>query len=267
MLAVLAYRAADVVAGVLPARAADALAVLIARAAYALHLPARRFLEANLSRVLPGLPATRRRALGRAAFVSFARGFARFLRGPHPLPPGRVRIEGAEHLALARASGRGVILLSAHVGDWELGAACIASQGIPLHLAARRQREGAIEALFARRRLSDGVRVLPAEARFVLGAAALRRGEWIALMADRAPARAHATSVCAWAAALARRTGALVLPAVCVSEPDGSRVLRIEAPIPPARCREGAFADTLRGWLERWPGQWAAFEPVPEGIA
>jgi len=264
MLAVLAYRAADVVAGVLPASVADALASLLARVAWLLRPPARRALESNLERLLPALTPGRRRVLARQSFVSFARGFARFLRGP-AAGPGRLRIEGAEHLAAARASGRGVILLSAHLGDWELGAASIAALGVTLHIAARRQSANAIEEVFARRRRASGLRVLPGGGRFATGALALRRGEWIALMADRAPRRAAGRSVCAWAAALAHRTGALVLPAVCVTE-GGARVLRIEPPLPPARCREGAFRDTLRGWLERWPGQWAAFEPLPAGL-
>ncbi len=263
MLAVLAYRTAAVVAGTLPANIADRLASALARAAFALRVPAREALEANLARVLPALSPVDRRATARAAFGSFALAFARFLRGPG----GEVRVVGREHLEAARASGRGVIVLSAHLGDWEQGAARLAAEGLTLHIAARPHADAAIERLFAARRAHAGVRVLPSSSVATQGAAALRRGEWLALMADRGAARSGGASVCAWAAALAQRTGALVLPAVCVRDDSGANVLRIEAPLSPVRCRDGAFRDTMREWLSQSAGQWAAFEPLPEGLA
>jgi lauroyl/myristoyl acyltransferase len=95
----------------------------------------------------------------------------------------------------------------------------------------------------------------------------LRRGGWVALMADRGAARSGGASVCAWAAALAQRTGSLLLPAVFVRGADGVLRLHVEAPLEPAACRDGAFRDTMLGWLSRWPDQWAAFESLPEGLA
>ncbi len=264
MLAVLAYRAAAAGAEVLPVPVADALAAGIARATFAARVPARRALEANLARVLPEMAPRRRRAVARQAFVSFALSFTRFLRRHEPLRD--VPVHGAAHLEAARASGRGVIVLSAHLGDWESGAAALAARGLPLHVLARPQAAAAVQALFGARRESAGVHALSARAIYAETAAALRRGEWVALMADRGAVRG-AGSVCAWAAALAERTGALVLPAVCVREPGGELALRVEPALDPARCREGAFRVTLRDWLARWPGQWAAFEPLPEGIA
>jgi len=160
-----------------------------------------------------------------------------------------------------------VILLSAHVGDWEQGAERLAAEGLIVHLAARAHASGAVERLFAERRAAAGVRVLPPTSIYAGAAAALRRGECVALMADRGAARAGGASVCAWAAALAQRTGAVVLPAVCVSGPEGRAVLILEPPLSPQRCRDGAFRDTMRGWLGRWAGQWAAFEALPDGVA
>jgi len=264
MITILGYRIAAALARVLPARVADALAALLASAAFACRVPARRALEENLARLLPRVPAGERRRHARRAFESFARSFAGFLRGAEP---SRVRVEGAGHLEAALASGRGVIVLSAHLGDWEEGAAAIASRGGRLHLAARAQPHGPVAALFAARRGAAGVRALPAGALLPAASGVLRRGEWLALMADRSPARGNGASVCAWAAALAQRTGALVLPAVCVRERDGGHRLCVEAPIDPAQCRDGAFRDAMRRWLERWPDQWAAFEALPEGLA
>jgi KDO2-lipid IV(A) lauroyltransferase len=266
MLAVLAYRTAALLAGVLPAGAVAALARGLARVAFLLRVPARRALERNLASVQPEVPARGRRARARQAFESFALAFARFLRAE----PGGRRAEvvlGREHLEAARASERGVIVLSAHLGDWEGGAAALAAEGLPVQLAAAPHRAGAIERLFARRRAAAGVGALPEAGRFAAFAGALRRRGWVALMADRGAKRSGDASVCSWAAALAERTGALVLPAVCVRDEHGRLALCIEPPLSPERCRAGAFRATMRAWLERWPGQWAAFERLPKGLA
>ena len=267
MLAVLAYRAAAAGAGVLPAPVADALAAALARLSFAARVPARAALEDNLRRVLPALAPGDRRDCARGAFVSFALAFTRFLRrrggeSRQPLP-----VVGREHLDAARASGRGVIVLSAHVGDWESGAAAIAAEGLPLHLAARPQASRSIDRLFAARRSAVGVGVLPVTSAFASMASVLRRREWVALMADRGTSAGGGASICAWAAVLAQRTGALVLPVVCVRDERGALALHVEAPLTPDRCRDGAFRETLLSWLSRWPEQWAAFEPLPRGLA
>ncbi len=267
MLAVLAYRTAAAVACVLPAALTDALASALARLAFHARVPARATLERNLERVLPAADNRARVACARSSFVAFALAFARFLRAGGRRDGAEAVVVGRHHLEAARADGRGVILLSAHLGDWERGAALLAAEGLAVHVAARPHAEPGVERLFATRRAAAGVRVLPAGSLYASAAAALRRGDCVALMADRGTARAGGASVCAWAAALAQRTGAVVLPAVCVRGGDGRAVLRFESPIPPARCRDGAFRATMRGWLRDWAGQWAAFEPLPEGIA
>lgn len=249
----------------LPARVADALGVLAARLSFAMRPPARRALEANLARLLG--PDARIREAAREAFEQFALAFTDFLRLERS-DPGCERdlvVHGREHLDAARASGRGVILISAHLGNWERGAAWIASQGPALHVVARPHRSRGVERLFQRRRRSWGVQRLSDSPLWRAAAGALRRREWVALMADRGVPGAHG-SVCAWAAALSRRTGALVLPAVMVRLPDRRYATFIEPALPPERVRTLAFRDTLRQYLVRYPGQWCAFEPLPEGL-
>ena len=101
-------------------------------------------------------------------------------------------------------------------------------------------------------------------------AEALRRREWVALMADRGARNesgAGRASVCAWAAALARRTRALVLPAVIVRLPDRRYAAYFEPPLDPAAARAEGFVEPLRRHLRRHARQWFAFEALPEGLA
>jgi lauroyl/myristoyl acyltransferase len=271
MIAFLGYLTADLAVRLLPATLADRLAVALARLVFAVRPPARRALEANLSRLLPGTSDDHRRGTARAAFEQFALSLTDFLRLGRldgPALEGAIEVRGGEHLERARASGRGVILLSAHAGNWEWGAAWLAARGARLgarlHVVARPHPNRWVERLFARRREARGVALLPGRPLWPGAARALKRREWVALMGDR---RGPRGPVCAWAAALSRRTGAVVLPAVMLRLAPGRYAACFEAPLTPEACAGGGYRDALRPHFERHPAQWFAFEPLPDGLA
>ncbi len=268
MISWLAYRLAETAVRVLPPASADRLAIQLARAAFALGLPARRAVERNLAPLVPDDPSLRRRH-ARQSFEQFALAFVDFLRLEPPgpgQPEHAVELVGEEHLESALLSGRGVIVLSAHLGSWERGAAILAHRRGPLSIAARAHASARVEALFARRRRALGITRLTGRSLWVSAASALRRHEWVALMGDRiAPGQRH--SMCAWAAALARRTGALVLPAVMVRSGHQRWSLCVEPPLTPEACAAGGYRAAMMRYLKRYPGQWCAFEPLAEGPA
>lgn len=269
MFAFLFYLIADTLVRLLPARVADSVGVGIARVAFMLRLPHRKALEENLSRLMQLPPGRTVRERARESFVNFALTFTDFLRMGR-LDRARlaesVEVHGREHLDAARNSGRGVILLSAHLGNWELGAAWLAALGTPVNVIAR-PHASAVERFFARRRRAWGVANLPGRPLWRGAAEALRRREWVALMADReASSQAKSGSVCAWAAALSRRTGALVLPAVIVRLPNRRYAAYFDRPLPPETVREESYLRVIRRYLQRFPGQWFAFEPLPRGL-
>lgn len=77
---------------------------------------------------------------------------------------------GWEHVANPIRAGQGVILVSAHLGNWELGAAYMSARGVPVSAVTRRMRNPLFDAYItrARRRLGwkvvydhDAVRKLP----------------------------------------------------------------------------------------------------------
>jgi KDO2-lipid IV(A) lauroyltransferase len=272
MLAWLLYLAADALVRILPSQVADRLGIGVARIAFALRVPARARLEENLGRLLQRTSRRRVRTVAREAFENFALTFTDFLRLGHAEPrllAEGVEVHGAEHLEAARRSGRGVILLSAHLGSWERGAAWLAAGGTTVHLAARPHPSPWVERFYARRRGSWGVRLLPGRPLWRDASQALRRREWVALMADRGTSprpRSGGSSVCAWAAALARRTGALVLPAVIVRLPDRRYAAYFDPPLAPATLGTQGFVEGLRLHLRRHARQWFAFEPLPGGL-
>ena len=270
MFALTFYVLADMLVWVLPARVANALSVVAARAAFLVGLPQRAALESNLQQLLRTSSGRSVREKARESFVNFALMFTDFLRMGHldrAQLAEAVEVHGGEHLERARASGRGVILLSAHLGNWELGAAWLAARGTQVNVVAR-PHSSRVERFFAARRRAWGVRMLPGRPLWRAAATALRRREWVAVMADRLPAADAPArgSACAWASALSRRTGALVLPAVIVRRAGGRYAAYFECPIDPEDMRAERPVTILRRWLRRFPGQWFAFEPLPDGI-
>jgi KDO2-lipid IV(A) lauroyltransferase len=282
MLALVVYLSADLVTRVLPVRLAERFATGLARLAFALRLPARRQLQRNLAwleghRWTDASPTARARLthLARAGFEHFALSIVDFLRLSRLRAPemeANVEVRGREHLDAAERSGKGVIVLSAHAGCWEWGAAYLAALGRRVHVVARPHRNTSVERFFARRRRQWRVARLCSRPLWIGASRALRRSEWVALTGDRETAfRATGTdarhSLCAWVAALSRRTGALILPAVMLRLDDGRYAACFDRPLTPEACLKGGYRDALRRLIGEHGEQWSAFEPLPAWLA
>lgn len=123
----------------LPRRLGYALAVLVARFAYLFALRARHALEHNLGVALPDAGPGELKRLTRANFRNHSKAYADLMR----LPVARVEdlrallhVQGVEHLEAARARGRGVLVISAHMGSWEVAAAIWSATVAPVTLFA-----------------------------------------------------------------------------------------------------------------------------------
>jgi KDO2-lipid IV(A) lauroyltransferase len=262
----LGYLVADALVRLLPSVLTDALARAVGRLAFVLRVPARRRLERNLA-LAWGRDARERPRLAGQVFEQFGLAVADFLRLGHLSAlalESRTELAGGEHFEAARRGGRGVILLSAHLGGWEWGAAFLAARGSRMRIAARPHDSARVERFFLRRRARWGIHLVTRGPGWVGAASALRRGECLGLMADRA-VEEHRDSVCAFAAALARRTGAAILPVAMMRLDDGRQRLCIEPPLSPSECAAGRFATVMRRHVARAPAQWFAFEPLSEG--
>lgn len=195
----------------------------------------------------------------------------------------RVSIEHPEFLAEAFARGRGVIVVTAHFGNWELGGAVLAALGYPVSAVVLPQRQGRLENLLRRQREQRGLQVIPLGASAFASLRALRRGGVVALLADRDFTRHHARMSFFGAPAdlpvgpawLAVRTGALVVPAFLSRSEDDSFLLRLHPAIDPES--EGAqvsimqrIVDALQDEIAERPSQWFVFRdfwrPGPETL-
>ena len=182
----------DALVGLLPERAAYALAHLLGLAWHRFAPARRRLVAANLARVCAatGRPArgTELRRLVRAAFVAHARYYLEVVRLPRH---GRRDIDrmlalddAAGFEALARAGG--VIGVSAHFGNFEPAAIWLAARGLRWVAPVERIEPPELFAYLRSRRGAGnmgGEMVAPPTGRRVIRG--LRRGEVAGIVADR----------------------------------------------------------------------------------
>lgn len=261
----------------LAARLPHALAGAIARAiafVFAWSDPSRRAaVRGNLARIRPDADGRALDRLVTATYVAFAESL---LDAWRDAPATSVAIEGEERLRSALAAGRGVVLWSAHLGNWELAAAALARAGFPIAALARPHADPATDRFFSARRAAAGVRVVgrcpgARGARSVLRARGL-----LALLGDRRfEGRGRPVSFFgrpAWLPAaplaLARRTGALVVPGFVVKVAPGRYRIHLEPALDGTAAGPGgdgvlaALAAALERHVRRDPTQWFVFEPV-----
>lgn len=105
---------------------------------------------------------------------------------PEAIDP-HVEVVGWEHLEGARESGRPVILVTGHCGNWELLGAIFGRRGVPLAAVVRGMPERALEPLVQRLRTAFGTQTInrgePGAARDLLGA--LRGGTPLLMLIDQ----------------------------------------------------------------------------------
>lgn len=132
---------------------------------------------ANLARA--GFRGAQARRILRSASRNFARSLADFF-----FPP-PIRWDGLARLDALRAGGRGVLVLTGHVGAFDLLACEIARRGVPLHVVSRRLRAAWLDRFWWQRRARAGVRLHDARGSAAALVSALRRGEVVALVLDQ----------------------------------------------------------------------------------
>jgi KDO2-lipid IV(A) lauroyltransferase len=278
-----AYLAGGSLAHLVPARSAYALAELLSFAQYHSNRSLRRAVVSNLRHVLgAGVSQNTLESAARSVFRTFGRTVVDFLRLPC-LTDGdltaRLTVEGEHVLAAAQAAGRGLVVASAHLGSWEVGGAYLASRGLRVHTVARPHLSPAIDRFFAARRRAKGVTDLATGEPIGRLVEILRRGECIALLADRptpGSERRCGTTFFGDCAALPRghvtlalRARAPLLVGVVLHDGPGFRVLWDHVPLDdlPTTAqgvRVGVMraARLLERYIAAYPTQWQMFEAV-----
>jgi KDO2-lipid IV(A) lauroyltransferase len=263
------------------------LGYLIADAATELHyrfFPARRHAAlANLAVILPRASRRDRSRIARRMMRSYNRMMFEFFRLPHLSREellANVEIVGREHLEQAMARGRGVVLASSHLGNWELGAVMIAQLGYTPHAVAGVQLGRWLTGAVRETKSELSIVTVSPEDGFRKLLRALEHNDPVALVVD-GDIYQHGVEVeffgrtynfPAGPGVLAQRTGALVICGYCERLGRAKFRITMEKPLDPAdfpsvAALNQAVASTVEGHIRSHLDQWCIFRPIWEPAA
>jgi KDO2-lipid IV(A) lauroyltransferase len=172
----------------LPSEAGTAFGRGAARLYFRLSRSRARILRENLTHAFPEKTPPEVRRLARDCAGNLGVAFMEFLTSYRLTREdilSRVGLAGEEHFAAARARGKGVFLLSAHFGSWELGAIRAGLISEPISSVVRPLDNPLLERELAHRRTRLGNRVIAKKdaAREILRA--IRKKETVAILVDQ----------------------------------------------------------------------------------
>lgn len=216
----------------------------------------------------------------------FARMLADYFRfaGPRAAQVGQLIAgwEGWEHLAAARERGKGTILITGHLGHWELGGLVLALRGLPMTVVTLPEPSGELMKWREACRRQLGINTIAVgpghDFAFVEMLRVLRENGVLAMLVDRPysgtgmPVKqfGRGTQFSTAAAMLAHHSGASVIPAFILGQP-GSRYRAIACP--PVAMLGGELRETLPVNVQRiadlfetlirqHPEQWFNYVPL-----
>lgn len=263
----------------LPRRWAYAIAIVAARLAWWFSPLARPRLEFNLTVACPELEHDPK-ALQRLSWLNF-RNHAKAYADLMLLPTANVeamrpllKVTGMEHLEKARALGKGVLVVSCHMGSYEVVSAIWSATLAPVSFFAEELEPRALFEWYRETRARLGISVLTLDhggIRKVLQA--LRDQEMVITAIDRditgtgqtMPFFGRPAPIPLGPAAIALRTGTPLLP-VCVYRLPDDTYMAEGAPLVMAKHTGDSRADQVRttqellrhieGFIQRHPEQW-----------
>jgi len=208
--------------------------------------------------------------------------FLRFAKRPPEESSGLVEgVVGFDRILDARQRGKGVLLLTAHLGNWEVGGLMLAAVKLPVHVVLVPDIYPAVEKARRRMHARAGVLEIPVDQSFAPTLAVLRAlssNGIVAMQGDRdfnntgieIPFFGRGAYFPRGPLRVAMATDATVLPAFIVRVPDGRYRAILEEPLPIDRGpdREAAlrvnlerYVALLERYVRQYPEQWYCFYP------
>ena len=184
-----------------------------------------------------------------------------------------VALDGKQNVDDALRVGKGVIILTAHFGNWELLGVSLALSGYGVSFIVRPVRSPRLDVLVNRNRESMGVECIQRGASIKRALRCLRRNELLGILADidtkvdgvfvdffGRPAFTPRGPV-----SIALRTGAVLVPAFIIRQRDDTHRIVIEKPLElentgvleeDIRVNTARFTKVIESYIRKHPEQW-----------
>jgi KDO2-lipid IV(A) lauroyltransferase len=271
----------------LPIRLCHWLGKLVALIVYAFSRKDRDSFTSNLSLALkipPDDPFIKKTV--RQIFKNYGHYMVDFFLMPQ-LPSHKIKkfiaeFKGEEILKRALANGKGVILLAAHLGNWEFGSIFLRFRNYQLNVVALAHNTSSTNALVNRLRGNKAIKVIEVNGSSFSGIEILRRlrnNEIVAMVGDRdffghgklTTFFGKKASFPIGPVVLAMKSGAALIPAFVLRQSDGRYFGVLEEAIPlilegdrddVIEKNLGKTARIFEKYIRRYPDQWYCTNPI-----
>ena len=229
-----------------------------------------------------GVGVTLARKIVRSSYVNMGRSAVEFARLERLLPrlSSLVTIEGKEHLDNAVGRGKGVIVMTAHIGNWELAGARLVAEGYaitPIY-TSQRNAGGLNDLIVDLRGGTAGIKTVPSEGFGLRGAfRVLRQGKMLVFLQDLdarkegvlVPFLGLPSSTAVGIVKMHCKFGSPVVPMMCFRNPDGvSHTIRVNEILSDLPDEAGTLFginmekslkmcnNMMSMWVTSYPDQW-----------
>jgi KDO2-lipid IV(A) lauroyltransferase len=234
-----------------------------------------RLASGNLSRAFPQASPSQIQEWVRQVWENLGQSLAEFACLPRFSTQeffAQVKVEGLENLQKALDRKRGVIVFTAHFGNWEIITAVLALSGFPLAVVARRMKNPYVNDFITKIRSASGAKVLMHKQAVRESMRWLKQGKVLGLLLDQRITDggavvpffgrpAHTTTM---AALLALRMETPVVPISCRRE-DGRLEVRIDPPLDFSQYQAkeedilkatAEMTEVMEKWIQERPPLW-----------
>ena len=243
--------------------------------AYFYGLAAKSDREAIIYNLSPFVPKDKLKEVTLKVFTNFSYylvDFFRYDKLTKKFIDDHVTIVGKDNLDKALEDGRGVILLTAHLGNYELGGAATSLIGYNMNVVALPHKDKRTNRLFDRQRERAGLKVIPTGAGIKACFKVLEKNNILAMLGDRSfGGKVIEVDILGQKALLPRgfaffskQTKAVIVPAFFVRDKNKYKYnLFFEKPIYPDNVGEdfmvGFYARILGKYIKEYPDQWYTY--------
>jgi len=187
MIFYILYRIGFLLANILPLKLAYSLAKRISDFQYTLATKDREAVVQNLG-IITKKDADECHKLARKVFRNFGLYLVDFFRMVNLSKKDiqkRVKVEGIENIDGVLKQNKGGIILTCHIGNWEMGGVVMTMLGYDISAVALNHKHKNINDFFIKQREEKGLKVIPIDHIMKRCVSALRRKGLLALVGDR----------------------------------------------------------------------------------
>lgn len=273
------YRIGQFIALTLPLKLAYNFAIFVSDMRYLFAFRDRREVTGNLKTIFPEKTDKEIAGIRIAMFRNFAKylvDFFRFTKIDRQYIKKNIRIENIHYIDEVLSGKKGAVILTAHIGNWELGGVVISLLGYPFSAVALAHKDKRINDFFNFQRESKGIKVVPLEKAVKTSLSVLKQNELIALAGDRNFSErglvvdffGKPAFLPVGPALLSLKTGAPIVPGFMVRNKDDSFSLKLEKPLEfkPSGNKEKdleelmlQYMNIFEGYIRNYPDQWYMF--------